>query len=301
MTLPASLPARLRAAGLEVVEIPGWRTRKRPGAFRPLGVLWHHTGGKEAKGKERAYADWMFLTGRNDLPAPLCQLSVDRNGTVYVGAAGRANHAGKAKASGPLPAGDGNELYVGVECHNNGSEGWSDAQYAAMVTLGRCLSAALGIDATAHRAHAETSVTGKWDPGRLDMSRFRAAIAQTAPTSPAPRPQEDEMNTNQEKTLNATFVEAEAAARRANMTAGGIDQVKAQLRTITATLGVLADQRDDAATKAKLDEILAALDLQSTALDAIAEAVDQAPSADVREALAQVQAKVAAVFAEAAS
>lgn len=196
--LPSNLPARLRAAGLTVVEISGWEKRRRPNAFAPRGVLWHHTGGKEKPGTEGAYARWMFLEGRDDLPAPLCQLSIDRNGIVYVGAAGRANHAGKAKASGTMPAGDGNELYVGVECHNDGKEGWSPAQYAAMVATGRVLSAVLKVGADRHRAHRETSVTGKWDPGLLDMDRFRADLASTT-TPTQPESEEDDMYTDKDR------------------------------------------------------------------------------------------------------
>lgn len=167
----------LRAAGLTVVELDGWRGRGRPastGDFDPRGVLWHHTGGAS---DGSTYARWMAETGRSDLPAPLCQLAVGRDGTWYVCASGRANHAGTSRASGPIPGGDGNELYLGVECMNTGSEGWSPAQYDAMVTGGAALAARYGWPAPTHRAHRETSTTGKWDPGLLDMDRFRSDIA----------------------------------------------------------------------------------------------------------------------------
>lgn len=172
-----TLPDVLRAAGLTVVELDGWRGRGRPastGGFDPRGVLWHHTGGSS---DGTTYARWMAETGRPDLPAPLCQLSVGRDGTWYVCASGRANHAGTARASGPIHGGDGNELYLGVEAMNTGSEGWSAAQYDSMVTGGAALAAAYGWPATANRAHRETSTTGKWDPGLLDMDRFRTDIA----------------------------------------------------------------------------------------------------------------------------
>lgn len=195
--LPADLPARLRATGLEVVVLPGWEDRGRPastGSFDPVGVLWHHTGGSS---DTRAYAEWMTYEGRSDLPAPLCQLSISRAGVVYVCAAGRSNHAGKAKASGSVAAGDGNALYVGVECMNTGSEGWSPAQYGAMVATGAVLADLLGTSVEAQRAHRETSVTGKWDPGQLDMDRFRADIAARITAD-----QEDEMNKDQERKLD---------------------------------------------------------------------------------------------------
>lgn len=177
----------LRAGGLRVVEIDGWQTRSRPesaGGFDPVGVLWHHTGGPQ---DGRDYADWLATEGRSDLPPPLCQLSIGRDGTVYVIAAGRANHAGKARASGSVAAGDGNRLYVGVECHNTGTEGWTSEQYGAMVKTGAALAKLLGSSVRAQRAHYETSVTGKWDPGDpkgvpfngarvLDMDQFRGRI-----------------------------------------------------------------------------------------------------------------------------
>lgn len=183
--LPDTLADTLRARGLKVVEVPGWKTRSRPaltGSFDPEGELWHHTGAKDTNPHsivdDQHYADWLAEVGRSDLPAPLCQDSVGRDGTVYLCAAGRGNHAGVAKASGPVPAGDGNALYVGHECQNTGSEGWSKAQYDAMVLLGATYAVdVLHCSADANRAHKETSVTGKWDPGALDMDRFRDDIA----------------------------------------------------------------------------------------------------------------------------
>lgn len=167
----------LRAAGLTVVEIDGWQTRGRPsstGGFDPIGNLFHHTG--DSNGGQD-YAEWLAKVGRSDLPAPLAQVSIGRDGTCYVCAAGRANHAGVAKPSGPMPGGDGNEIYLGWECQNNGTEGWTAAQYDAMVTAAAATSKHYGWDADHNRAHKETSVTGKWDPGALDMDKFRRDIA----------------------------------------------------------------------------------------------------------------------------
>jgi len=183
--LPPTLAATLRGRGLKVVEVPGWQTRSRPassGSFNPVGQLWHHTGSKDANPlsltDDRQYAEWLAEIGRSDLAAPLCQTSVGRDGTVYLCAAGRGNHAGKAKASGTVAAGDGNALYVGHECQNDGTEGWKPAQYNAMVLLGASMAVdVLHCSAKAQRGHKETSVTGKWDPGALDMDRFRDDLA----------------------------------------------------------------------------------------------------------------------------
>jgi hypothetical protein len=171
------LAAACRKSGLRVFELPGWSTRGRPastGGFDPRGVLVHHTGSSR---DDTEFVDWMATVGRSDLPAPLCQLALSRNGTVYVCAAGRANHGGTAQATGPMPSGDGNSLYIGIEALNTGSEGWTDTQYDAYVALCAALCSHYNWPATHVRAHRETSITGKWDPGLLDMDRFRTDIA----------------------------------------------------------------------------------------------------------------------------
>jgi hypothetical protein len=167
-----------RSAGLTVVEIPGWKTRGRPartGNFDPNGVLCHHTGGRS---DSRAYAEWMALEGRPDLPAPLAHFGLSRTGIVYVLAAGRANHAGKTRAIGSwLKAGDGNAQLIGIEAMNTGSEGWSGAQHDAYVRLCAALCKSFGWPASHVVAHRETSLTGKPDPGGIDMGEFRGAVA----------------------------------------------------------------------------------------------------------------------------
>lgn len=194
--LPANLPTLFADAGVDVDVIGDWRPRSRPsssGDFDPVGVLWHHTGGTP---DTLAYARWMALEGRPDLPPPLAHGGITRKGKLYLSAGGRANHAGKAKASGTVAGGDGNKLYVGFECMNTGSEGWSPAQYGAMVSCGAVMMKVLGSSEQAQRAHRETSLTGKWDPGMLDMDDFRddiadrhAALFKTpAPTKPAAYP-----------------------------------------------------------------------------------------------------------------
>lgn len=173
----AKLAHVLREADLNVVEIDGWRGRGRPrstGDFNPRGVLVHHTG---SSGGGRSYAEWLAKVGRSDLPAPLCQLALDRDGTVYVCANGRANHAGQARQSGPMPAGDGNALYVGIEAMNNGTEGWTRVQRRAYIRTCAALCVAYAFSPKAVRAHRETSTTGKWDPGRLPMRPFRREVA----------------------------------------------------------------------------------------------------------------------------
>ena len=174
----------LRRAGLKVVEIPGWKTRGRPGDFAPIGVLCHHTGSANTGlSKEYGYANWMATVGRDDLPAPLAQLGLGRSGIFYVLAAGRANHAGRCKPIAGLQAyagrdyGDGNAQLVGIEAMNNGSEGWTAAQYRAYVRGCAALNAAYGFPVKRTLAHRETSLSGKPDPGGINMTTFRSQVA----------------------------------------------------------------------------------------------------------------------------
>lgn len=185
------LATAARKSGLRVVEVDGWKSNASPGGEDYQGILCHHTGSYDSltdADNDLNYARWMAFTGRDDLDPPLCNLSLSAECVVYVCAAGNANHAGEARASGPMPAAsDGSRIYVGIEAMNSGSQGWdsrgTDAhgqpvtQYEAYVRLCAALSEHYHWPATHTRAHRETSVTGKWDPGLLDMDQFRTDIA----------------------------------------------------------------------------------------------------------------------------
>lgn len=191
--LPANLPTLLRKAGLDVVEIDGWETRGRPrstGDFAPVGVLNHHTGGEGRNdlARELAYAKWMFLSGRSDLPAPLCNIGLGYGGRVYLGAAGRANHAGTARASGSVAAGDGNSLYIGIEWMISGTQRIPAAMREAAIVLNAVLTEHVTkTSVQTISCHYNTSITGKWDIGDpdgvayngkrvLDIAKFRSQV-----------------------------------------------------------------------------------------------------------------------------
>lgn len=188
--LPANTPTILRNAGLTVVEVDGWQTRGRPastGELNPVGVLCHHTA-TGPKTSNSAVVN-LLVKGRSDLPGPLCQFGLARNGTVYLVAAGRANHAGKAKASGTVGAGDGNKMYWGIEAFNDGvGEKWSDAQMNAYALLCAVLSVKLTHNSEKTvRGHKETSITGKIDP-TFNMTLFRSAVAAKIKALTTPKP-----------------------------------------------------------------------------------------------------------------
>jgi hypothetical protein len=208
--LPSNLPDILRKHGLKVVEIAGWRDRGVDGSFNPVGVLCHHTAGHDDIGDpadDLAYVKNVLVKGRADLRGPLCQLALSAEGVVYIVAAGRANHAGNAKASGTVSPGNGNTLYIGIEAMNAGTgrDNWEKSQYEAYVLLCAVLSVEVtGNSVQTVRAHKETSVTGKIDPAgpiaylnekTFDMGKFRARVAAKMvdikrPPAPAPKPVE---------------------------------------------------------------------------------------------------------------
>jgi hypothetical protein len=169
MAMLTDLADVLRRAGLDVEEVPGWQTRGRPGVFDPIGVLCHHTGSDgPTLATEYGYA----------------QLALGRGGTFYVLAAGRANHAGRAKLiAGLRPSytgasyADGNSQLLGIEAMNNGTEGWTPAQYRAYIRGCAALNARYGWPVSRTLGHKETSLSGKWDPGGIDMPEFRDDVA----------------------------------------------------------------------------------------------------------------------------
>lgn len=204
MGLPSNTPDILRSAGLKVKVHSGWLTRGRPGGLNPTGVLCHHT----ATGPNSSDSNVLnlLIRGRSDLAGPLCNLGLDRDGVVHIIAAGRANHAGRAKASGSMAAASsGNGVYIGIEAFNAGTgEKWNKKQYDAYVLLCAVLSVKItGNSVNTVRAHRETSVTGKIDPfgptpyeNSFDMNKFRSRVDEqikklksgaARPTTPKPK------------------------------------------------------------------------------------------------------------------
>lgn len=159
------LADQLRKDGyIPVLESTGWKSRTRPGSFVPVGVLFHHTGAFASRSNP-APSLHTVINGRSDLPGPLCHVLVGFDGSCRVIAAGRANHAGTARASGPIGPGDGNAKYVGIEIDYSGYQAPSKVQYANAVNVAAAILARLGKSSNHCRCHLETSTTGKWDPG----------------------------------------------------------------------------------------------------------------------------------------
>jgi hypothetical protein len=108
------MPGVLQAAGLKVATVEGWDTRGRAEFGTPTGVICHHTVGPRQGNMPSLN---VLIHGRSDLPGPLAQLGLGRDGTYYVIAAGRCNHAGDGSWQGITA---GNTRFIGIEAENTG-------------------------------------------------------------------------------------------------------------------------------------------------------------------------------------
>jgi N-acetyl-anhydromuramyl-L-alanine amidase AmpD len=186
---PVWLADVLRTEGVNLVEYPGWRTRGH-GDFKDIrGVMVHHTGSDTATAASIA-------NGRPDLPGPLSQLHIARDGTVTIVAVGVAWHAGVGMYPW-IPANMGNWHLIGIECANTGTsptaphrQNWPDAQYFAMVRCCAAINRRLAQTSARTIGHKEYAgrAQGKWDPGAINMDILRADIQNQIGVLEAPAP-----------------------------------------------------------------------------------------------------------------
>lgn len=175
MTNATWLADALRGAGLSVVEHEGWQNRGRGPMSAIKGVICHHTAGPPAPKGGATPALNLVLNGRADLPGPLSQLYLARDGTFHVLAAGRCNHAGAGLWRGIT----GNSSSIGIEAENagDGKDLWPDVQMDAYARGVEAILKHLGLspdDACGHKEYA-TPRGRKIDPS-FDMGQFRAGI-----------------------------------------------------------------------------------------------------------------------------
>ena len=186
---PVWLADVLLAEGIDLVEYPGWRTRGH-GDFKDIrGVMVHHTGSDTASAASIA-------NGRPDLPGPLSQLHIARDGTVTVVAVGVAWHAGIGMYPW-LPTNMGNWHMIGIECANSGTsptaphrQNWPDAQYFAVVRCCAAINRRLAQTSARTIGHKEYAgrAQGKWDPGAINMDILRSDIQDVIGRVPKPAP-----------------------------------------------------------------------------------------------------------------
>ncbi len=164
--------------GLDVGFVPGWQTRGSS-SFNPHGHVVHHDAGSHW-----TTPPGILIAGRSDLPGPLCNFALGRDGKVWMVAAGRANHSGLGGWRGLV----GNSAVWGTEANNAGTgETWPDVQIDAFARLCAATCDFSGFTAEMVCRHAEWAPTrkidpaGPWEDGHdwsRDASHFRALVAQ---------------------------------------------------------------------------------------------------------------------------
>lgn len=180
------LADRLRALGLTVVEVDGWRTRGSD-SFAPRGSVNHHTAGA-AHGNAPSLAT--CIHGRADLPGPLCNAMMARDLTIYVVAAGRANHAGLGGWRGLA----GNSSVYGLEIENVGTqaEPWRPDQFAAAARVHAAFAQAIQPHARVAPCQHYEWTTRKVDAHDWPGETLRVMTAMIL-TNPNPDPGDDFM------------------------------------------------------------------------------------------------------------
>jgi hypothetical protein len=179
------LVAHLHRWGLKVVEKDGWRDRGRPYNFYPRAVICHHTASGAQAGNFASES--IVTTGRSDLPGPLCQFLLGRDGTVKIIAAGYANHAGYGGPHAGISANQGNTYAVGIEAENNGvGEPWSKEQLNAYYRLCAALLVWLEKkDVNLVFGHKEWAPGRKIDPAGINMDKFREQVKNALAQGPS--------------------------------------------------------------------------------------------------------------------
>ncbi|HEX8657447.1 MAG TPA: N-acetylmuramoyl-L-alanine amidase [Hymenobacter sp.] len=170
------LPHVLKSAGLKVALVDGWEERGRGDVGTIHGVICHHTATTNRHSNMPTLHT--LLHGRSDLSGPLAQLGLGRDGTYYVLAAGRCNHAGVGIWQGLT---NGNANFIGIEAENTGRTNdfpWPAVQLDAYQRGVAAILKHVGRGPHFCAAHKEYALPRgrKTDPG-FDMNEFRAAVA----------------------------------------------------------------------------------------------------------------------------
>jgi hypothetical protein len=180
------LPQVLKNAGLKVALVDGWEDRGRGDTGPIYGVICHHT----ATTKKSANMPTLqtLIHGRSDLSGPLAQLGLGRDGTYYVIAAGRSNHAGAGIWKGLT---NGNANFIGIEAENTGLANdlpWPAVQMDAYHRGVAAILNHIGRSAEYCAAHKEYALPkGRKPDPSFDMVAFRASVAAIMNgTAPAP-------------------------------------------------------------------------------------------------------------------
>ena len=188
-----------RSTGWPVIEVDDWPRRARgSGGYdsgRPNHVIVHHTASGPASD---GWPDVNYCC-YGDEDAPIGNLYLARDGTVYVMAGGAANTNGTGQdPCGITPDDTMNSHSLAVEAGNSGTgEVWPDAQQSSYVALVAALCAAYGIGVDQVHAHFEWTSRkidpagpSRWATGSASwaMDGFRSDVGAGSSPSPGPPP-----------------------------------------------------------------------------------------------------------------
>jgi N-acetyl-anhydromuramyl-L-alanine amidase AmpD len=119
--------------------------------------------------------------GRSSLPGPLSQLCLGRDGTFFVVAAGRCNHAGEGNWQGITT---GNTSFIGIEAENTGkvdgpnADPWPAVQLDAYRRGVAAILTKIKANAIMCCGHKEYALpVGRKPDPTFDMEDFRRQIA----------------------------------------------------------------------------------------------------------------------------
>jgi peptidoglycan hydrolase-like protein with peptidoglycan-binding domain len=182
------LPSVLGAAGLKVALLDGWENRGHGDVDMQVeGVICHHTATSQKHGNMSTLTT--LVDGRPNLSGPLSQLGLGRDGTFYIIAAGKCNHAGAGIWNGIT---HGNSKFIGIEAENTGGQDdhpWPEVQLDAYVRGVAAILGRLNKSSDWCAGHKEYALPrGRKPDPSFDMPGFRAKVQEILNgTAPAPK------------------------------------------------------------------------------------------------------------------
>ncbi|SFD98911.1 N-acetylmuramoyl-L-alanine amidase [Chitinophaga sp. CF118] len=169
------LPDILKKAGLKVAQVDGWEERGVSEMGTVLGILCHHTATQKPGNMPSLNT---LINGRTGLKGPLAQLGLGRDGTFYIVAAGKCNHAGVGIWQG---ISNGNTHFIGIEAENTGLADdfpWPEVQLDAYYRGVAAILKHIGKDASFCAGHKEYALPkGRKPDPDLNMDEFRKKVA----------------------------------------------------------------------------------------------------------------------------
>jgi len=159
-------------SGLHIIEEDGWMYAGHGDHNYPRSVADHHTAGP-ATGNCPSLNTVKY--GRTDLPGPLANLFLCRDGTVHVVAAGMAYHAGAV-----IDPDYANQNSIGIEAEHDGVSPWPSSLYNDYLALCDSLIKWYGLSKFTVMGHKEIcSPPGRKIDPNFDMLAFRASMGST--------------------------------------------------------------------------------------------------------------------------